>query len=97
MLNCEGCSIPATGSVPVNLEETATAKPPLSSIMLEHAKILAEISNEVFSLQDRLTGCKEKRNIEPPPFSGLLQTAMDVRSGLLATLQAVLDLSGMIG
>lgn len=98
MLNCEGCSIPATGCVPVSREETAVNQVPLFPMLDEQTKILAEISTMLFVIQDRLTGCQEKRgNIKPPHHDGLLDAVRANRLGMLSILQTVNEIRELIG
>ena len=98
MLNCEGCSIPATGGVPANREETAVNQVPLFPMLDEQTKILAEIGTMLFSIQDRLTGRQEKRdNIEPPHHDGLMDAVRENRWGMLSILQTVNEIRELIG
>lgn len=97
MLNLEGCAIPATGGVPVVANEPPAPPPPLAPMLEEQTKILAEIGTMLFAIQDRLTGCQEKRNVTPPPQEGLLDAARVNRMGMLSILQTVHELSELIG
>ena len=96
MLNLESCRIPGTeGCVPVN--EATPPPSPLAPALDEQTKILAEIATMLFAIQDRLTGCQEKRNVTPPPSAGLLAAVRENRTGMLAILQTVHELSELIG
>lgn len=97
MLNLEGCAIPAAGSVPVLNNEPPAPPPPLAPMLEKQTKILAEIATMLFDIQDRLTGCQEKKNVTPPPPSGLLDAARENRMGMLSILQTVHELSELIG
>lgn len=97
MLNLEGRANPATGSVPVIANEPPTPLQPLASMLEEQTKILVEIATMLFAIQDRLTGCQEKRAVTPPLPPGLLDAAHENRAGMLSILQTVHELSEMIG
>lgn len=63
----------------------------------EQTKILVEIGTMLFAIQDRLTGCPEKRDFTPPPHNGVLDVARGNRLGMLSILQTVHELSELIG
>ena len=93
MLNYEGSVV-----TQVAPESEPAPPPPLFPMLDEQTKILAEIGTILFSIQDRLTGCQEKRGIiEPPHRDGLLDAARGNRRGMLAILQTVNEIRELIG